>query len=187
MTTNAIVFTNNEAELKNVSVRCSRQSRYYFGNKEIYIHHKTEDGYILGSTISVEAMQPNTTKHFIQNLPPPLNTYIYPYPLYAFKVNTNNNNGIVPINVESFLEMCKTLEANAHNVTKIMSIYDVPAVPLFEYVNDDNVEDNSSSDGEDYYEEAPETDNSDEDEWGGEDEEDDCIPNNTIESVPTAC
>lgn len=88
-------------------------------------------------------------------LPPPLNAYIYPSPLYAFR--TSKDGSVDALTIREFETICETLGTLALQPQETAAVYDVPAVPLTfegddegndddEYEDDDIDDENESDD-----------------------------------------
>ena len=82
------IHITNEGECLPVQVRQTKKG--IFCNKKItFIHHRIEEAELaLISPVEPRELQRSSTPVFEFALPPPLNAYVYPTPLYIVKLNS---------------------------------------------------------------------------------------------------
>lgn len=141
--------------------------------RTLHVHHKIQNPNIaLASPFKVSALQSEKTPLFTFQLPPPLNAFIYPSPIYAIYLDEDEN--IVPIEAHKFETMCVNLGALALVPPETAAVYDVPAVPL-NFGDDENVDDEYDEDNiidEDEESGDDDDDLDDDDEWVADDDDD---------------
>ena len=146
----------DDGTLSCTSITRKRGQKLYIANMELYQHYKNADVCIM-STIHPNNIFENELHTFI--LPPPLNTYIYPYPLYI--CSTTNQE----LEKDVFSEYCESLSKDARNLHHNYVIYDVPALPTIVSEEVDDI----ISDGEEEYSNTDEEAES-ENEWEEDDD-----------------
>lgn len=146
---------------------------FSLNRRALHVHHSIKTPSItLASTASVEQMRSNSIPVFSFQLPPPLNAYIYPNPIYA--IRTTDGGAIEGMTVADFESICGNLGALALKPQETAAVYDVPAVPLtfgeeeaFEEDDDfenENIDDENESDNNDDEDEE-------DDDWQDEDDD----------------
>ena len=115
------------------------------GNKDVHLQYKHEtNGLALYST-----KRPNTILKgpiFDFQLPPPLNSYVYPIPLYGILYEAQT---MVSFGCVAFKELCDTMHALATKSSHNMAVYDVPLTEedecLEEVSDEDSVDESETS------------------------------------------
>ena len=133
--------------------------KVYINNNELHEHYKN-DTIIIYSTVKPNNVFDSEIHEFV--LPPPINTYVYPNPLYICSTTKEQ------LSVSDFVSYCKKLSSAAHNTQQNDVIYDVPALPI---IITDEIEDVMSEGDEDYSESGEEDQSGDD--W---EEDDDLVP-----------
>jgi len=160
METTGLELHQNGAFSK-LKLRMNRTKTYYHGSKKLHTHY-SDATIILASPISIDALQLPKVDVYSKILPPPLNKYIYPVPLYAIQPDGE-------INETSFNELCACLSQHAQPKLEILQFYDVPTNPFENanldeiYKSDDDDENNECISDDDDEDVSVEDD--DDDEW----------------------
>jgi len=127
--------------------------------------------HILFQTNDIVFVSPSTINNIINGhffnyeLPPPLNKFIYPTPLFAVGYK---NNQYVDLTTTTFLQICKQCSDTVYKIQQDMTVYDVPL--NIEEEEEEEVMDEESGDDE--------SEQDSEEEWDEDDEDDTPLPKN---------
>ena len=171
--------TEVSVRVRGQSITCNRH--------QIHVHHIAEGLAVLSSE-RPEELQSESVEVSSFVMPPPLNAYIYPTPVYIMRgtielsaslrapsLAKEPNIQLTTLTVEEFQKVYSDLGTRALKSNESDAVYDVPAHPLTTTV-EDVLEDNSSDDdAEDDNSEEEDSDQMDDDEdW--EIDDDDVAP-----------
>jgi hypothetical protein len=120
------------------------------------------------SPVDPRAMQNETTDILEFNLPPPLNAYVYPVPLYICK---HESGSPASLSIAEFVELCSQLGELAQKTEVTEAVYDVPAIPFANTDFDEQYDDESEDELENDSEDEACTESDEDDEWEIDDEE----------------
>jgi hypothetical protein len=134
------------------------------GRKNLHVHFFDERSKIaLVSPIPVELLLTSELHTFL--MPPPLNKYIYPSPLFALHYN---GDALQSMTAEEFTSKCDTMKAESNRLAQLhMAIYDVQPMSEIQEEYDDVSDDEICEEDES----ASEEDEDNSDEWDFEDDD----------------
>lgn len=141
--------------------------------KRLHIHHICKDPAIaILTAYDPQALQCSSVAPFTFPIPPPLNAFVYPSPIYATMVDAD---GVLSaLDVPTFVSICEELGVLALK-TESEAVYDVPATPFADDIIDETLDDASDDDHINDFEDDPETDEAEQDEedddWDVDDED----------------
>lgn len=133
------------------------KSKFTWKRKALHIHfHETETHIVLLSPISQEVfLKSGNSEDMLHTLrmPPPLNHYVYPQPLFAMSFDGNNP---CSLSIKEFLEKCDSMRAHSHKLARLqLAIYEVlpehEAIPEEEdelFYDEELDQENSEEEGE---------------------------------------
>lgn len=160
------------------SVTCNRH--------QVHLHHLAE-GLAVLSPKTPQELQSESTEVSAFVMPPPLNAYVYPLPLYIMKgaieapasSRAREPNAVFgALTVEEFERVYNDLGRRALRSNESDAVYDVPAHPLTtafeEALDDESSDDEAREDDDDDSNEAHNEHIDDEEDW--EIEDDDVAP-----------
>ena len=135
--------------------------------KKLYTHYVSESSNLsIHSTYKIEEILIKDIELLNVQLPPPLNTYIYPYDIIILK--GTNTDTFQSISINELLLIFDDMKENIKNMNENMAVYDVAIE------NDDDVEelseDEEEEDQEDYEESEDNENDIDEEDWDDEDD-----------------
>lgn len=153
----------------NVDIRATK-TKLMYGRKQLHVHFFDKDRDIAVTSIyDTRALQAVDAFPFL--LHPPLNTFLYPSPIFIVRYDTDG--AVCNLPVEEFAAMYERLKYCNVVTNHSTAVYDVPAIPLDtldaeEQIEDayDEIEDELSDNEELSDDEEAE----DEDEWIDEDD-----------------
>ena len=168
----AVTITNT-GECNPVAIKQTR-GRFSYEKKRLHLHYREKKhGLIVLSTNEPQLLQCESTPLFTFSLPPPLNAYVYPTPLFIGRVGAQEE--LVDLRPAEFVEICATMDAQASVKEETVAVYDVPAVP-FDSVVDDVEYPMSEEEEEEESDQDEEIDEDiEEDDWELDDEENNAI------------
>lgn len=147
---------------------------FSLNRRALHVHHSIRSPSItLASPVSLDQMRAKNTQIFQFQLPPPLNCYIYPTPIYA--IQTAEDGSVHAMTIAEFESICSTLGALALKPHETAAVYDVPAIP-FNMNGDDEAfeeEDDYENENIDENSDAENTDDDIDDDEDWQDDEDD--------------
>lgn len=108
--------------------------RTVVNGSRVYTHYEDETLKLL-SSVSIDAVQHERVEVYDHVLPPPLNKYIYPLPLYAMR---SDGGGMC---TADFVERCARYAQQAEPQQLKQVVYDVIAAPMVD--DEDDVGDES--------------------------------------------
>ena len=167
------VIVNNEGVCETVTIRQTK-SAITCNRKRLHIHHiAREHSIVIMAIHEPHAMQCSTIPAFTFPMPPPLNAFVYPSPVYVAKIDTNGM--LSALDVREFIDTCAKLGALALNPEETEAVYDVPAIP-FDNVTDGNLDDPSddeqiNDDEDDESEPDDDCDEDDDEDWDVDDDD----------------
>lgn len=123
---------HQDGNLSIVNIHIKRTNTYHIGTQKLHVHYR-DSTLILVSPITINALQLPHVDIYLRSLPPPLNKYIYPVPLYAIQLDEE-------ISIQKFEKLCVCLSQHAQPKVEILQFDDVSTNP-FESLEVNDIDD----------------------------------------------
>ena len=137
------------------------------GNSVLHVHyHCLQNGIVILSPVCSSAMQTQLDHVFTFCLPPPLNSHVYPSPVYVAR--KENDGRLRALSTAAFHELCTQLVEPTQNYATD-AVYDVPLVALEEEAELED--DASSTTGEESGDDASDSGCGSDNDWVSDDDE----------------
>lgn len=153
-----------------------------WSKKPLHLHfHDKTSGVSIFSTNEPRSILGKCTAHCEFILPPPLNTFVYPLPVFALKMKDDE---VMPLTVKEFNDVCSSMGQKACRSEESAEIYDVPAVPLMQFEDEEALDcsDEEEEQESDNNSEGMEESDGEEEDNGWEIDDDDAV---AVPSNPT--
>lgn len=127
------VRIHSDGTVESADVLCDRSSLRW-NNRLLYAHYQTKD-LTLWSDMDVTEFSTAAVEPFSFDLPPPLNTYIYPKLVIVLAGSICAPSSLA---AQAFADHCAKLTAQVQKVSESTAIYDVPINAPLECDGDDS-------------------------------------------------